>query len=106
MAKRSSLLGSTSHIPLMDTERGIQDTLCSVIYLPFYQQVVLNVNASPVYAAMIKSEVLSTCIPKTHIFPEFIYWLVLVMYPGKLFFMNSQGENVLQVSTLLIRQAL
>ena len=55
---------------------------------------------------MIKPGVLSACIPKTHLFPELIYWLVSVMYLGKCFVMNSQGENVLQVSTLLIHQAL
>ena len=106
MAKRSSLSGSTSHIPLMDTERDIQDTLCSVIHLPFYQQVILNDNASPVYSTMVKSGVLFACSPKTHLFPEFIYWLVSVMYLGKCFVMNFEGENVLQVSTLLICQAL
>ena len=106
MAKRSSLSGSASHIPLMDTKGDIQDTLCSIIHLPFYQQVILNDKASPVYTAMVKSGVLSACIPKTHLFPEFIYWLVSVIYPGKCFVMNCQGENVLQVSTQLIHQAL
>ena len=106
MAKRSSLSGLASHIPLMDTERDIQDTMCSIIHLPFYQQVILNDNASPVYSAMVKSGILSACIPKTHIFPEFIYWLVSIMYPGKFFIMNSQAKNVLQVFTQLIRQAL
>lgn len=106
MAKHSSLSGATSHIPLMDTEGGIQDTLCSIIHLPFYQQVVLNEKASPVFTAMVKSRILSASIPKTHLFLEFIYWLVLFMYPGKLFVMNCQGQNVLQPSTQRIRQAL
>ena len=84
----------------------IQDTICFVIHLPFYLQIILNDNASHVYSSMVKSEILSACIPKTHIFPEFIYWLKSIMYPGKCFVMNSQGENVLQVPTQLIRQAL
>ena len=106
MANQSSLSGSASHIHLMDTERDIQDTTCSIIHLLFYQQVILNEKASSVYTSMVKSRVLSACIPKTHLFPEFIYWLVSVMYPGKCFVMNFQGENVLQVSTQLIRQVL
>ena len=55
---------------------------------------------------MVKLGVLSTCIPRTHLFPEFVHWLVSVMYPSKCFVMNCLGENVLQVSAQLIRQAL
>ena len=55
---------------------------------------------------MEKTGVLSACVLKTHLFPEFIYWIVFVMYPGKFFVMNYQGENILQVSVQLIRQAL
>ena len=106
MAKCSSLSGSSSHIPLMDTERDIQDTICSLHHLSLYQQVCLNDKASPIYTAKVKTGVFSACIPRTHLFPEFVYWLVYVMYPGKCFIMNYQGENVLQVSSQLIRQAL
>ena len=106
MAKCSSMSGSSSHIPLMDTERDIQDPNCSLVHLPFYWKVLLNDKASLVYTAMEKTGVLSACIPKTHIFPEFIYWLVLFMYLGNFFVMNCEGDNVLQVSSQLIRQAL
>ena len=106
MAKRSSLSGSTSHIPLMDTERDIQDTYCSLYHLSFYQQVLLNEKNSPIYTAMEKTGVLTACIPKNHLFPEFINWLVSMMYPRKFFVMNCQWENILQVSDQLIRQAL
>ena len=106
MAKRFLLSGSTSHIPLMDNERDIQDTISSVNHLSFYQQVTLNAESSPVFYAMKKLGVLSACIPKAHLFPKFIRWLVSSMYPGKCFVMNSHGENVLQVSSQLICQAL
>ena len=105
MAKRFSLSGSMSLISLMDSEKDVQDTASSVNHFLFYHQVTLNVENSPVFAAMKKSGVLSACIPKAHFFPEFISWLVSSMYPGKCFIMNSLGENVLQVSTQLIRQA-
>ena len=55
---------------------------------------------------MVKTGVLSACIPRMHLFPEFVYWLLSIMYPGKCFVMNFQGENVLQVSAQLIHQAL
>ena len=90
----------------MDTERDIQDTICSLEHLSFYQQVCLKDKASPSYSTMVKTGVLSACIPRTHLFLEFVYWLVSVMYPGKCFVMNCQGENVLQVSSQLIRRAL
>ena len=105
MAKRVSLPGSTSHISLMDSEQDIQDTASSVNHPLFHHQVTLNAKNSPVFSALKKSGVLSACIPKAHFFPEFICWLVSSMYPGKCFIMNSQGENVLQVSTQLIHQA-
>ena len=106
MAKHPSLSGSSSHIPLMDTERDTHDTVCSLDHISFYQHVCLNDKASPIYTAMVKTGVLSACIPRTHLFPEFVYWLVSVMYLGKCFVMNFQGENVLQVSAQLIHQAL
>lgn len=105
MAKRFSLPGSTSHISLMDNGRDIQDIVSSVNHPLFYHQVTLNAKNSPVFSAMKKSGVLSACIPKAHFFPKFICWLVSSRYPSKCFIMNSQGENVLQVSTQLIRQA-
>ena len=105
MAKRFSLPSSTSHISLMENERDIQDTVYFVNHPPFYHQVTLNAENSLVFSAMKKSSALSACIPKAHFFLEFIYWLVSSMYPGKCFIMNSQGKNVLQVSTQLIRQA-
>ena len=103
MAKHLSLSGFASHIPVMDTERDIQDTNCSLAHLPFYQQVLLNDKASPVYAAMAKFGLMSACISRTHIFPKLISWMVSVMYLGNFFVMNCRGENVLQVSAQLIR---
>ena len=90
----------------MDTKRDICDTYCSLDHLSFYQQVLLNDKNSPIYSAMEKNGVVSACIPKTHIFPEFIYCIVSIMYPGKCFVMNCQGDNILQVSAQLIHQAL
>ena len=106
MAKHSSLSSSASHIPLMDTERDIQDTNCSLVHIPFYQQVLLNDKASPVYFTMAKSSFMSACIPRTHIFPELISSMVSVMYLGNFFMMNFQGENIVQLFAQLIRQAL
>ena len=90
----------------MDSEKYVQDTTSSVNHFLLYHQVTLNAKKSPVFSAMKKSGVLSSYIPKAHFFPEFISWLVSSMYPGKCLIMNSQGENVLQVSMQLIRQAL
>ena len=86
----------------MDTQQDIKDTLCTVEHLPFYQQILLNEKSSLIYSAMFNSGVLSACIQKTHIFPEFVHWLVSALYPGKCFVMNYLGENVLQVTTQLV----
>ena len=99
MAKRISLSGSSNLSPLLDSEKDVQDTASSVNHPLLHYQVTLNTDKSPVLSAMKSSGVLSACVPKTHFFPEFISWLVSSMYPGKCFIMNSQGENVLQVST-------
>ena len=106
MAKRTSLYGSSSLSPLLDSEKDVHDTASSVNHPLLHYQVTLNTDKSPVFSTMQSSGVLSACIPKTHFFPEFISWLVSSMYPGKCFVMNSQGENILQVSTQLMCQAL
>lgn len=56
--------------------------------------------------AMVRSSVLEAFVPKTHLFPKFIQWLASTMYPKKCFVMNHSGENVFQVTTQLIHQAL
>ena len=105
MAKRVSQAGSSSLNSLLDSEKDFQDTMSSVNHPLLYHQVTLNAEKSPVFSAMKSSGVLPACIPKAHFFPEFISWLVSSMYRGKCFIMNSQGENILQVSTQLIRKA-
>jgi len=106
MSKKDALTVSTFHIPFMDTERDIFDSVCLIDYITIYKHVLLNQNKSPVYSIAIRSSVLTTMIPQTYIFPEFIYWLVSAFYPQKCFVMIKLGENVFQVSSLLIQQAL
>lgn len=98
--------GLSTLSPLLDSEKDVHDTASSVNHPHLHYQVTLNTDKSPVFSAMQSSGVLSACIPKTHVFPEFISWLVSSMYPGKCFVMNSQGESILQVSAQLMRQAL
>lgn len=45
-------------------------------------------------------------VPQTFVFPEFIHWLDSSLYPQNIFAMDKLGENILQVSFVLIQQAL
>jgi len=53
---------------------------------------------------MIKFGLLTAFFPQTYLFPEFIHWLVLAMYPQRCFVINGLGESVSQVSSLLIQK--
>jgi len=73
MSKKSILAGSSSHIPLMDIEAYIFDSVFSMNYIEIYHHVLLNHAKSVVYATTVRSVVLATMIPQTHVFLEFIY---------------------------------
>lgn len=83
----------------MDVERDISDTLCTIKHLSLYKEVILNHNKSPILMANVRSGVLATFVPRTHLFLEFIQWLASAMYPKKCFVMNQSGENVFQVTS-------
>jgi len=77
------------HTPLMDVERDIYDTLCTIKHHSLYQEVILNHKKSPIFMAMVRSGVLAAFVPRTHLFPEFIQWIASKMYPEKCFVMNQ-----------------
>lgn len=106
MMKKSILAGFYSHIPLMDTKADIFDLVFSINYIEFYEDVILNQVESHVYVATIRSYVLASMIPQTHVFLEFIYSLLSTLYHKKCFVMNKLAKNIFQVSSLLIQQAL
>lgn len=58
------------------------------------------------YVVVVKSSLFANIIPQIYVFPEFIYWLVSTLYPKKCFVMNALGENIFQISALLIQQTL
>jgi len=83
----------------MDVEHDISDTICTIKHLHLYQEVVLNQKKSLVFMAMVRSGVLASFVPKTHLFLEFIQWLASSMYPKQCFVMNQLGESVFQVTS-------
>lgn len=55
MSKKASLIGSTTDIPLMDTERDVFDPLCSLNLMELHQNVLAGQIDSLVYTAAVKS---------------------------------------------------
>ena len=69
----------------MDTEKDVRDTMCTVEHLPFYQQAPLNEKISPIYSSMVRYGVLSTCVPKTYLFPEICALVSVYIVSWKIF---------------------
>jgi len=97
---------SVIHTPLMDVERDISDTLYTIKHLSLYQEIILNHKKSPIFMEMVRLGVLVAFVPRTHLFLEFNQWLASAVYPKKFFVMNQSRENVFQVTSQLIHQAL
>ena len=72
----------------MDVERDIFDTLYVIKHPSLYKEVIMNHKKSPIFMEMVRSGVLDSFVPRTHLFPEFIQWLASTMYPKKCFVMN------------------
>lgn len=102
MTKKVVLSSSTTHIPLMDTERDSFDFVCIVNLMEFRQTILVNQNEPVVSSRLVKSSLLSAIIPSTYLFPEFVTWLTSSLYLQRCYVMNSFRENIFQVTSLLI----
>lgn len=106
MSKKDSLVSSATHIPLMEKERDIFDLVCSLNLMELHQNIIAGQTDSPIYTTVVKSIIFFAIIPQTYVYLEFITWLVSSLYLQKCFVMNGVGENIFQVSILLIQLAL
>lgn len=73
ISKKTILIGSYFHIPLMETERDIFDLIWSLKFIELHHHVLLNQVDSQVCVAVVKSSILAAIFPQTYVFPEFVY---------------------------------
>lgn len=73
MSKKFILVGSSSHIPLMDTKRDVFDLIFSIDFREFHQHVLLNQEESLLYVATIRSCVITAMISQTYVYPKFVF---------------------------------